>query len=165
MGAGIIVVSTMDKIMVVGLNRPEKRNEFLRQWQQVFRSIQFGKVTVVAAILGAAIGARIEISIACHIRVVDETAWFSLPQSERGLYVRLGASVRLPRISGVALMMDMMLTGRRINAEERLRFGISQYLTSAGEVINKAIELAKKIAMNMPWSNQAIIHALPRIVE
>jgi len=139
--------------------------EFFRQWHEVFHLIQFGKVPVIAAISGAAIGAGIEIATACHIRVVDETAWFSLPEGARGLYVGVGASVRFPRIAGTPLMMDMMLTGRVIDAQESIDHGIAQYHVPAGFAFSKALELAEKAAANTAMTNHAIIHALPRIVE
>jgi (methylthio)acryloyl-CoA hydratase len=139
--------------------------EFLREWQAVFDLIQFGRVPVVAAISGAAIGAGLEMAMACHIRVVDETAWFSLPEGARGLYVGVGGSVRFPRIAGTALMMDMMLTGRKLCAHESLAKSVAQYEVPAGKAIDKAVELAATAAQNMAMTNHAIIHALPRIVE
>jgi len=92
--------------------------QFFRQWQETFRLIQFGHIPVVAALSGAAIGAGLEMASACHIRVMDESAYFQLPEAARGLYVGLGASVRFPRLAGTALMMDMMLTGRPLPAHE-----------------------------------------------
>ncbi|WP_321818319.1 MULTISPECIES: crotonase/enoyl-CoA hydratase family protein [unclassified Paraburkholderia] len=138
---------------------------FFRQWHEVFNLIQFGKVPVVAAISGAAIGAGLEMASACHIRVIDETAYFSLPEAARGLYVGLGASVRFPRLAGTALMMDMMLTGRPLAAEESMTRGVAQYVVPKGAALDKAVELAAIAASNLPMTNHAIIHALPRIVE
>jgi (methylthio)acryloyl-CoA hydratase len=138
---------------------------FFREWHDVFRLIQFGKVPVFAAISGAAIGGGIELATACHVRVVDETAWFSLPEGARGLYVGVGASVRLPRIAGAALMMDMMLTGRVLTAQESVDRGLAQYLVPSGCALDMATELANKAASNTAMTNHAIIHALPRIVD
>jgi (methylthio)acryloyl-CoA hydratase len=139
--------------------------EFLREWQRVFDLIEFGRVPVVAAISGAAIGAGLEVAMACHIRVVDETAWFALPEGARGLYVGVGGSVRFPRTAGTALMMDMMLTGRKLSAQESVARGVAQYVVPAGAAVDKAVELAAAAARNMAMTNHAIIHALPRIVE
>ena len=139
--------------------------QFFREWQDVFQQIQYCRVPVVAAISGAAIGAGLEMSAACHIRVVDETAFFSLPEAARGLYVGLGASVRFPRLAGTALMTDMMLTGRPLRAEESVARGVAQYLVPAGRAVDKALDLAVVAASNPPMTNHAIIHALPRIVE
>jgi enoyl-CoA hydratase/carnithine racemase len=169
---GAVVLHSTSEHFCAGLDLSEVREQsvidcvhFFRKWHETFDLIQFGTVPVIAAINGAAIGGGLEISTACHIRVVDETAFFSLPEGMRGLYVGVGASVRLPRIAGVALMTDMMLTGRTIHAEESVSKGIAQYLTEKGKALDKAIELASKVANNLPMTNYAITHVLPRIVD
>ncbi|MEO7402300.1 MAG: enoyl-CoA hydratase-related protein, partial [Burkholderiales bacterium] len=82
-----------------------------------------------------------------------------------GIFVGGGAAVRVPRLIGVARMMDMMMTGRVYGAEEGERVGLSQYLVGAGESLPKAIELAHKVARNAPMTNFALINALPLIAE
>lgn len=62
-------------------------------------------------------------------------------------------------------MMDLMLTGRRYDAEEGLAIGLSQYVVDEGAGLEKAIELAERIAGNAPQTNFAIVQALPRIAE
>lgn len=138
---------------------------FFREWQTTFDSIQFGKVPVIAAITGAAVGSGLEMATACHIRVMDESGYFSLPEGVRGIYVGTGASVRFPRLVGVPLMMDMMLTGRILNAKECLDKNAIQYKVEKGKALEKAIELAEIIANNLPMTNYAITHVLPRIVD
>jgi enoyl-CoA hydratase/carnithine racemase len=73
--------------------------------------------------------------------------------------------VRLPRLIGVARMMDMMLTGRSYSAAEGQAMGLTTYLVEAGEGFAKGLELAKHIAGNAPLTNFAVMHALPRIAE
>jgi enoyl-CoA hydratase/carnithine racemase len=62
-------------------------------------------------------------------------------------------------------MTDMMMTGRVYNAQDGERLGFAQYLVPTGESLNKAIELATRIATNAPLTNYALMHALPRIAE
>ena len=62
-------------------------------------------------------------------------------------------------------MTDMMLTGRVYNAQDGERAGFAQYLVPAGKALEKAIELAEKIAQNAPATNFALTHVLPRIAE
>ena len=76
-----------------------------------------------------------------------------------------GASVRLPRLSGVSRMRDMMLTGRVHDAESGERLGLSHYVMPPGEGLERAIALAARAAENAPLTNYALIHALPRIAE
>ena len=73
--------------------------------------------------------------------------------------------MRLPRLIGVARMMDMMLTGRTYSAEEGQAMGLSTYLVEPGKGLAKGLELATRIAGNAPLTNYAIMQALPRIAE
>src|SRR5581483_723550 len=76
-----------------------------------------------------------------------------------------GGSVRLPRLVGVARMMDMMLTGRTYDAAEGYAVGFSQYLVESGAALAKALALAERIAGNAPLTNFAVLQALPRIAD
>ena len=124
-----------------------------------------GDIPFIAAIRGAAVGWGLEVAACAHIRVADETAFFALPEGQRGIFVGGGGSVRVSRLMGVARMMDMMLTGRVLSAAEAERCEVVQYLVKPGEAVNKAKELAEKIAKNSPLSNNAIINGLPRLRE
>jgi enoyl-CoA hydratase/carnithine racemase len=88
-----------------------------------------------------------------------------LPEGSRGIYVGGGASVRLPKLIGVARMQAMMLTGLTYGAKEGQAMGLSQFLVGNGKGLAKGIELAKRIAENAPLTNFAVMHALPRIAE
>ena len=82
-------------------------------WHRVFDRIQYSRVPVIAALRGAVIGGGLELACAAHIRVAEPSAYFALPEGQRGIFVGGGGSVRLlPRLIGVARMTDMMLTGR-----------------------------------------------------
>lgn len=136
-----------------------------RLWHGAFDAIERGRVPVVAALHGAVVGGGLELASACHIRVADETTYFALPEGTRGIFVGGSGSVRIPRLIGVARMMDMMLTGRVIDAEQAERIGLAQYRVPAGEALPKALALARRIAENAPLTNYALTHALPRIAE
>ncbi len=136
-----------------------------RMWHGALEKIQFGKVPVIAALQGAVIGGGLELACAAHIRVAETSAYYALPEGQRGIFVGGGGSVRLPRLVGVALMMDMMMTGRVIKAEEGRPLGFSQYVVDAGQGLAAAIELAKKVAGNARMTNYALMHVLPRIAD
>lgn len=136
-----------------------------RMWHKALDAVQFGRVPVVAALHGAVVGGGLELASAAHIRVADETAFYALPEGSRGIFVGGGGSVRVPRLIGVARMTDMMLTGRVYNAQEGERAGFAQYLVPAGQALDKALELAEKIAQNAPATNFALTHVLPRIAD
>jgi enoyl-CoA hydratase/carnithine racemase len=136
-----------------------------RSWHAAFDAIQFGRAPVVAVLQGAVVGGGLELAAACHLRVAESSAFFALPEGQRGLFVGGGGSARIPRLMGVARMSDMMLTGRVYSAEEGERAGLAQYLVGPGEGLAKAIELAQRIAGNAPLSNFAVMQALPRIAD
>src|SRR5206468_5120993 len=121
-----------------------------QMWHRVFDRVQYCRVPVIAALKGAVIGGGLELACAVHIRVAEPSTYFALPEGQRGIFVGGGGSVRLPRLIGVARMMDMMLTGRVYTATEGASYGFAQYLTDAGNGLAKALELATKIASNAP---------------
>jgi enoyl-CoA hydratase/carnithine racemase len=136
-----------------------------RMWHAAFDAIQFGRVPVVAALHGAVVGGGLELAAACHIRVAEASAYFGLPEGQRGIFVGGGGSARIPRLIGVARMTDLMMTGRVYDAAEGLAAGLSQYVVGEGEGVAKAIDLATRIASNATMSNFAVMHALPRIAD
>jgi (methylthio)acryloyl-CoA hydratase len=136
-----------------------------RTWHAAMDAIQFGRVPVVAVLHGAVVGGGLEIASSCHIRVAEHSAYYGLPEGQRGIFVGGGGSARVPRLAGVACMTDMMLTGRVLDANEGLARGLSQYVVADGMGFVKAMELAHRIAGNAPLSNFAVMQALPRIAD
>jgi len=104
-----------------------------------------------------------EAAEAADLRIRIRTAMVTLPEAQRGIFVGGGGSVNVARLMGVARMVDMMLTGRVLSAEEAERYGVVNYVTESGGARAKAMELARIAACNAPLSNYAVINALPRI--
>ena len=136
-----------------------------RMWHAALECVEKGTVPVVAALHGAVVGGGLELASACHIRVADESTFYALPEGTRGIFVGGGGAVRVPKLIGAARMTDMMLTGRVYNAADGERVGLSQYVVPTGTALDKAIELATRIAGNARMTNFALMHALPRIAE
>ena len=156
--AGLDLSELRERGIVEGLNHS-------RMWHRALEKVQFGSVPVVAVIHGACVGGGLELASACHIRVAEESAFYALPEGQRGIFVGGGASVRLPKLIGMARMTDMMMTGRVISAAEGERIGLAQYVVEEGKGLAKGLELAKKIAQNADMTNYALMHVLPRIVD
>ncbi len=97
--------------------------------------------------------------------MADETAFFALPEGQRGIYIGGGGSVRIARLLGVGRMTDLMLTGRVLTSAEGERFGIVQYAVPKGKHLERAKSLAARVAENAPMTNWAIIAGLPRIQD
>ncbi len=136
-----------------------------RMWHATLDKLQYAPVPVVAVLHGAVIGGGLEIAAASHIRVAERSAYYGLPEGQRGIFVGGGGSVRLPRLMGTSRMADMMLTGRVFDADEGQQAGLSNYLVDTGSGLEKGMALAHKICGNAPLSNFAVIQALPRIAE
>ncbi len=136
-----------------------------RMWHAAFDAVQFARVPAVAVLHGAVVGGGLELAAACQIRVADDSAYFGLPEGQRGIFVGGGGSVRIPRLMGTARMADMMLTGRVYDADEGDRAGLVQYRVADGQGLAKGIALARKIAGNSAMTAFAVMQALPRIVE
>ena len=171
-GIGAVLLCGEGEHFSAGLDLSELEERDIQQgiahsrlWHRAFEKIQFGKVPVVAVLHGAVVGGGLELAAAAHIRVAERSAYYALPEGSRGIYVGGGGSVRLPRLIGVARMMDMMLTGRTYSAEEGQAIGLTTYLTEPGKGFAKGLELAHRIAANTALTNFAIMQALPRIAE
>lgn len=167
-----VVLAGQGEHFCAGLDLSELQERDIREgiahsslWHRAFEKIQFGKVPVVAVLHGAVIGGGLELATSAHIRVAERSVYYGLPEGSRGIYVGGGGSVRVPRLIGVARMMDMMLTGRVYSATEGASYGFAQYVTEAGNGLGKAMELATKVASNAPLTNFAVLQALPMIAE
>jgi enoyl-CoA hydratase/carnithine racemase len=136
-----------------------------RMWHAAFERVQFGQVPVVAVLQGAVVGGGLELASAAHIRVAEESAFYALPEGQRGLFVGGGGSVRISRLIGVARMTDLMLTGRVLTAQEGHDAGLTHYLVAPGEGLKRAMELAGRIAANAAMTNYGVMHVLPRIAD
>ncbi|HSW19116.1 MAG TPA: crotonase/enoyl-CoA hydratase family protein [Ramlibacter sp.] len=136
-----------------------------RTWYEAFERIQFGKRPVVCAMHGAVVGGGLELASIAHVRVADETAYFGLPEGQRGIFLGGGGSVRVSKLIGFSRVTEMMLTGRVYSAAEGFQIGLAHHCVAPGQGTAKARELAHRIARNAPMSNFAIMHALPLIAE
>lgn len=134
-----------------------------RNWHRVSELIEFGGLPVISVLTGAVIGGGLEIATSTHVRIAEPSVRFQLPEGRRGIFVGGGATVRVGRILGADRMREMMLTGRSFGAEEGLALGLAHYAVGEGEGIDLAMQLARRIADNAPFSNYLMINALSRI--
>ncbi len=136
-----------------------------RDWHDVMDRIEFGRIPVISAMNGVVMGGGLELATSTHVRVADSTTIYQLPEGRRGIYVGGGASVRVARIMGAGRMREMMLTGRKLNAEEGVALGLNHYAVEEGTALDKAKSLAEKIADNAPMSNYFMIHTIGRLED
>ena len=134
-------------------------------WHRAFAAIEHGRIPVVSALRGAVIGGGLELATSTHVRVADESAFYALPEGRLGIFGGGGGSVRIARVIGADRMRELMLTGRRLDAQEGQRLGLSHELVAPGEAEARARELAAQIAGNAPLANQLMLAAIPRIAD
>ena len=134
-----------------------------RNWHRVMAQIASSPIPVVAAMSGAVMGGGLEFAAACHVRVAEETVRFQMPEGMRGIFVGGGGSVRISKLIGPDRLTEMMLTGRTYSGAEGERLGLAHHLVPDGEALDKAFELAERIARNSPTINGFIIQAIAQI--
>ncbi len=101
---------------------------------------------VIAAVSGAAVAGGMEVAIWCDIRVMEETSYMGVYNRRWGIPLIDGGTVRLPRLIGEGRAMDLILTGRRVEADEALKIGLCEYVVPEGEARSKAETLAHTLA-------------------
>ena len=100
----------------------------------------------IAALDGHAYGGGLELALACTLRVAGDAARLALPQVKLGTIPAAGGTQRLPRLIGHGKALDLLVTGRTVEAEEAYAIGLVDRLAPEGEALTVAVELARDIA-------------------
>ena len=111
----------------------------------------------VAAVDGLALGGGLELAMACSLRVAGSSARLGLPEVKLGLIPGGGGTQRLPRLVGRGRALDIMLTGREVDAEEALRIGLVDRLVPAGTAVDAARELARELCAASSPAQRAVV--------
>jgi enoyl-CoA hydratase/carnithine racemase len=163
----VIISSALDKAFCVGADLKERRgfdNDDLRSqrpvFQEAFGALRALPVPVIAAVEGFAMGGGCELALCCDLIIASATAVFGLPEVGLGLIPGEGGTQLLPRRIGLNRAADLLLTGRRVGAEEALRIGLADRLVAEGAARSEAVELAEDIATKSPISLRAAKRAL-----
>ncbi len=114
---------------------------------------------VIAAVNGMAVGGGFEIALCCDIIVAESHAQFFLPEVKVGVVPDGGGMFRLPRRVPESLALEMLMTGRRLLAEEALQLGLVNHVTPKGGSLAKAKEIAADILQASPKSIRAVKQA------
>lgn len=138
----------------------EEFSKLAARGQRVFERIETFPKPVIAAIHGAALGGGMELAMSCHIRLVTEKAKLGLPELTLGLVPGFAGSQRLPRYVGMAKAAEMLLTGEPITGKEAVQLGLANHAYDEDELLEKAREMAAKIAEKSPVSMKAAIELL-----
>ncbi len=120
---------------------------------------------VIAAVNGYAVGGGLEVALACDIRVGSTNAKLGLTEVRRGMIPGAGGTQRLPRIVGRAKALEMVLTGRVIDADEALKIGLLSRVVEPDALIPTAETLAREILEGAPLALQFVKEAVNRGME
>lgn len=101
---------------------------------------------VIAAISGAAVAGGMELALWCDMRVMEQDAYFGIYCRRFGVPLIDGGTVRLPRLIGMGHAMDLILTGRKVEAAEALQMGLCNRVVPTGTALAGALELAAQLA-------------------
>ncbi|MGY1981625.1 enoyl-CoA hydratase [Nocardia gipuzkoensis] len=153
---GAIVITGSERAFAAGADIKEMQpksymdmfmDDFFARWD---RLAQFRKPTI-AAVAGYALGGGCELAMICDILLAADTAKFGQPEIKLGVIPGIGGSQRLTRAIGKAKAMDLVLTGRNMDAEEAERAGLVSRIVPAAQLLDTALEVAETIAsMSLP---------------
>ncbi len=168
----LVVTGEGDKAFMAGADIKEleardfiKGREQTRRRQEVFNMLWEMPKPVIAAINGYALGAGLELAIACTLRVASTTAQMGSPEINLGIIPGDGGTQRLPRLVGFGRAMEMALTGDFIDAAEAHRIGLVNRLIEPENLMEEARKLAQKLAAKSPLALQYAKEAVNRSLE
>lgn len=129
---------------------PEEGLAFGRLGHAMVNAIEGLPQPVVAAVNGFALGGGSEVALACDIRLAAVNAVFAQPEVGLGIPPGWGGTQRLPRLVGPGIAAELILSGRRVKADEALRIGFVNAVYPLDQLLPEATKLAKQIAANSP---------------
>ena len=138
---------------------------FIRFGNAVMRKMERFSKPIIAAINGHAMGGGCEIAMACHLRLLKETARMGQTESNLGINPGYGGTQRLPRLIGRTKALEFLLLGTQIPAQECLALGLVNRLCKEGETLSDAKALARQLARRAPLATAAIIKAVDEGLE
>ena len=144
-----------------GLNA-ETGAHFARRGQDMTRTIEHCSKPVIAAINGYALGGGTEIALACHLRLASENAKLGQPEVGLGIIPGYGGTQRLPRLIGKGRAMELIFTGRKVDAREALEIGLVNKVVPQADLLSSAEALAREIIKNAPLAIASAVQAINR---
>jgi enoyl-CoA hydratase len=150
-GIGAVVITGSDKAFAAGADIKEMQSrtymdaylgDFLSNWDRLAAC----RKPVIAAVAGYALGGGCELAMMCDIIIAADTAKFGQPEINLAVIPGAGGTQRLTRAVGKSKAMDLVLTGRMMDAEEAERSGLVSRIVPAGDLMSEALKAAEKIA-------------------
>jgi enoyl-CoA hydratase/carnithine racemase len=153
----VVLTGAGRRAFCAGANLKERRGwteDDVRRWlvelHGGLREVERCPKPWIAAINGLALGGGCELALACDLRVIDPAAQIALTETKVGVIPGGGGTVRLARVVGIGRAKDLILTARRVEAQEALQMGLANRISAAGDSVSAAIALAHEVAANAP---------------
>lgn len=154
---GIIITGEGEKSFVAGADIKEFSNftpieakDMSENGQKLFSKIENFPKPVLAAVNGFALGGGCELAMSCHIRIASKNAKFGQPEVNLGIIPGYGGTQRLPRIIGMGRALEIILSGKMIDAEEALRIGLVNKVVEQGELLEESKKILNQIIEKAP---------------
>lgn len=144
---------------LAGLDQANGR-DYALEGQELTKLIENYRKPVIAAINGFALGGGTEIALACHVRIAAENAKMGQPEVKLGLIPGFGGTQRLARLVGKGKAMELILSGRMIDAQEALSMGLVNRVVPSADLMPACEELAREMMDNAPLALEFSIRAI-----
>ena len=169
----LVVTGAGEKAFIAGADigelatlSPIQGREHARRGQALLDRVAALPVPTIAAINGFAYGGGLEFAMACTLRVASENAKMGLPETSLGILPGYGGTQRLARIVGPARALELVLTAEKgLTAAEAERIGLVNRVVPAGQALEGALSIAKKIVANGPVACRYAMEAVRRGME
>src|SRR5919199_765370 len=153
----VIITGAGEQAFSAGVDLKERREmnadqrwSHNRAFNEVIARLARLQVPTIAAINGLALGGGFELTLACDFRIAADHAQFALPEVGLGIIPGAGGTQRLPRLIGPTKAKELILTARRVSAEEALDMGLVSKVVARSSLMEEARSLAEEIAANSP---------------
>ncbi len=157
----VVIIGAGDKAFCAGADlkeragmSPEAVADFLSSINRIYTAIQYLKLPVIAAVNGAAFGGGLEMAMAADIRLAAETAVMGLTETRLAIIPGAGGTQRLPRLVGMAKAKELILTGRRVGAQDALEIGLVNAVHPLEKLLEAGHQLAREISEGGPIAVQ-----------
>ncbi len=165
----VILTGTGEKAFIAGADigefsglNAEAGRHFARRGQDMTRTIENCGKPVIAAVNGFALGGGTEIAMACHIRIASENAKMGQPEVKLGIIPGYGGTQRLPRLVGKGKAMELIFSGRMVDAREALEIGLVNKVVPLADLPAAAEAMAREIIKNAPLAIAYAVQAINR---
>lgn len=165
----VVLTGAGDKAFIAGADIGELANldaasgeQYALAGQELTKIIENLRKPVIAAVNGYALGGGMELALACHIRLASDNARMGLPEVKLGLIPGFGGTQRLARLVGKGKAMELVLTGRMVNAVEALDIGLINAVFPRAELLLAAEKLSREITTNARFAIEHSLEAINR---